>query len=110
MDETLKHSWADQAADTVESVVLTVKEKTTVPLRTAARGLVYGLVLAGLGIVVLIITVVAIVRVADVWLLGWAGRAHGHVRLSIAYGVLGMLLSVAGLWCWSKRTAKASST
>ena len=36
-------SWSDQAADTVETIVLTVKDKTTVPLQTAARGIVYGL-------------------------------------------------------------------
>jgi len=103
------HDWGDQAADTIEAVVLTVKEKTTVPLRTAARGVVYGLVLVVLGAVLLIIGVIVVVRIADVWLLGWAGRAHGHVRLSIAYGALGMLLTVAGLWCWSKRNPKAGS-
>ncbi len=102
-------NWADQAADTIESVVLGVKEKTTVPLRTAARGVVYGLVLAVLGVVLLVVAVIAVVRVADVWLLGWAGRAHGHVRLSIAYGVLGMLFTLAGLWCWSRRAPKASN-
>ncbi len=101
--------WGDQAADTIESVVLSVKEKTTVPLRTAARGVVYGLVLVVLGVVLLVVTLVAVVRIADVWLLGWAGRAHGHVRLSIAYGALGMLLCLAGLWCWSRRTPRASS-
>jgi len=100
--------WGDQAADTIESVVLTVKEKTTVPLRTAARGVVYGLVLAVVGAVVLVIGVIVAVRIADVWLLGWAGRAHGHRRLSIAYGVLGIVLTVVGLWCWSKRSPKAS--
>jgi hypothetical protein len=101
--------WGDQAADTIESVVLSVKEKTTVPLRTAARGVVYGLVLAVLGIVLLVVAVIGVLRVADVWLLGWAGRAHGHIRLSIAYGALGMLLTLAGLWCWSRRNPRAST-
>ncbi len=102
--------WGDQAADTIESVVLTVKEKTTVPLRTAARAVVYGFVLAVLGTVLLLLTVVAVVRIADVWLLGWAGRAHGHVRLWIAYTVVGMAFTFAGLWCWSKRTPRESAT
>jgi len=100
-------SWGDQAADAIETVVLEVKEKTTVPLRTAARALVYGIVLAVLGAVLLIVVIIALVRVADVWLLGWAGRAHGRVRLSILYGTVGMLLTVAGLLCWSKRVPKA---
>jgi hypothetical protein len=104
-----KRTWADQAADTIETVVLAVKEKTTVPARTAARGVVYGVVLAVVGVILLIVGVIVAVRIADVWLLGWAGRAHGHVRLSIAYGALGMLLTAAGLWCWSRRAPKAGS-
>jgi hypothetical protein len=98
-------SWGDQAADTIESVVLGVKEKTTVPLQTAARAVVYGLVLTIVATIFLIVVVVVVVRIADVWLLGWAGRAHGHVRLSIAYGALGMLFTFAGLWCWSRGAA-----
>ena len=98
-------TWGDQAADTIESVVLAVKEKTTVPLQTAARAVVYGLVLAIVGTIFLVVLVVVVVRIADVWLLGWAGRAHGHVRLSIAYGALGMLFTLAGLWCWSRGAA-----
>jgi len=101
--------WGDQAADTIESVVLTVKEKATVPLVTAARAVVFGLVIFVLAVVLVVLVVIGVVRVADVWLLGWAGRAHGHVRLSIAYGALGMLFTVAGLWCWQKSVPKASN-
>jgi hypothetical protein len=96
------HDWGDQAADAIESVVLTVKEKATVPLVTAARAVVFGLVVFVLGIVLAVLAVIGVVRVVDVWLLGWAGRAHGHVRLWVGYVVLGMLCTVAGLWCWSR--------
>jgi hypothetical protein len=102
--------WAAQAADTIESVVLTVKDKTTVPLQTAARGLVYGLVLAVVGVIVVVMTVIGAVRVADVWLLGWAGRVDGRHRLYIAYLVLGMLCCAGGLACWARRSAKESTT
>ena len=101
-------SWTGQAADTIESVVLTVKDKTTVPLQTVARGVVYGIVLAVVGLLALIVVLIAAVRVADVWLLGWAGRAHGQHRLYIAYLVLGMLCCLGGFVCWSKRGAKES--
>ena len=60
--------WTAQATDTIETVVLTVKEKTTVPLTTAARGLVYGLVIAVLGITCLIVLAIASVRVLTVYL------------------------------------------
>jgi hypothetical protein len=99
----------DQAVDTIESAVLTVKEKATVPLVTAARAVVFGFVVAVLALVLLVLIVIGVVRAADVWLLGWAGRAHGHVRLWIAYCGLGILFTGAGLWCWSKGVPKVSS-
>ncbi len=101
--------WTDQAVDTVESVVLTVKEKTTVPLTTAARAAVYGLVIAVVGIVLLVVVVVALIRLADVYLLVHAGRAHGRVRVWIAYVGLGIIFSAAGFIFWSKRRAKERS-
>ena len=104
------NSWTDQAADTIETVVLTVKDKTTVPLQTAARGLVYGIVIAVIGVIVLVVTLIAAVRIADVWLLGWAGRVHGHHRLYIAYVVLGMLCCAGGFVCWSRRSVKEGTT
>jgi hypothetical protein len=103
-------SWTGQAADTIETVVLTVKDKTTVPLQTAARGVVYGIVLAVVAVVALIVTLIAAVRIADVWLLGWAGRVNGHHRLYIAYLVLGMLCCLGGFFCWSKRGVKETSS
>ena len=99
-------SWTDHAADTIETVVSAVKDKTTVPLQTAARGLVYGIVLAVVGVIMLVVILIAAVRIADVWLLGWAGRVNGHHRLYIAYLVLGMLCCAGGFVCWSRRSVK----
>jgi len=96
--------WGDQAADTIESVVLTVREKATVPLVTAARAVVFGLVIFVLTAVLAVMLVIGVVRVLDVWLLGWAGRAHGQVRLWVGYVALGMLFTAGGLVCWRKST------
>lgn len=100
-----QRDWTEQATETVESLVLSVKEKTTV-LRTVARGIVYGLVIAVVGILAVVMLLIGAVRVADVWLLGWAGRVHGQHRLWIAYVVLGIFFTLVGLICWSRRTAK----
>jgi len=100
---------ASEATELIESVVLTVKEKATIPLTTAARAVVYGLVIAVLGVVALILLVVAVVRISDVWLIGWAGRVHGAHRLWIVYGLLGLLFSLGGLALWSRRTTKESA-
>src|SRR3974390_1783004 len=78
-------SWSDQAADTVETIVLTVKDKTTVPLQTAARGVVYGLVAVVLAVILVVAGIVAFVRFADVYFLGWAGEVNGVRRVYITY-------------------------
>ena len=100
-------SWSDQAADTVETIVLTVKDKTTVPLQTAARGIVYGLVAVVLAVVMVVAGIVAFVRFADVYFLGWAGIKQDQHRVYIVYLVLGMVFCAAGFVCWSRRTPKA---
>jgi hypothetical protein len=100
-----QRDWTEQATETVEALVLSVKEKTTI-LRTAARAVVYGLVIAVVGLLALIVLLIGAIRVADVWLLGWAGRVHGQHRLWIAYVALGIFFMLAGLLLWSRRTAK----
>ena len=100
-------SWSDQAADTVETIVLTVKDKTTVPLQTAARAIVYGLVAVVLAVILITTGIIGFVRFADVYLIGWAGEVNGQHRIYIVYLFLGMVFCVAGFVCWSRRTPKA---
>lgn len=103
---TPTRDWTAQATETVESVVLSVKAKTTV-LHTVARAIVFGLLIAALVVVLLVVTVIGLIRVADAYLLGWAGRAQGHVRLWIAYLALGMVFSLAGFLCWAMRRPRS---
>jgi hypothetical protein len=88
--------WADQAADTVVKVVDAVREKTTGPVLTAARAIVYGLIGFFAALVALILLVIALVRVLDVYLPGevWS-----------AYLLLGLLFSGGGLLVWRRRYA-----
>ena len=97
--------WIDQAADAVESVVLSVKQKTTVPLTTLARALVYGLVIAALGAVVMVLMAVSAVRVLTVYLP--VGRVNGtHHRVWVADLIVGGIFTLVGMLAWSKRTPK----
>ena len=97
--------WTNQAVDVVESVVLTVKEKTTVPATTVARGLVYGIVIAALGTIALVVLAVAGVRFLTVYLP--VGRVNGgHHRVWVADLILGVIFTLAGLLCWSRRAPK----
>lgn len=62
------HDWTADVTARIESLVGTVRGKTTVPAMTAARAVVYGLVLGVLGAAVGILLVIALVRLLDVYL------------------------------------------
>ncbi|MGH9060740.1 MAG: hypothetical protein ACRDZY_14690, partial [Acidimicrobiales bacterium] len=54
--------WTAEVADRIESVVGTVRDKTTVPLTKVARGLVFGMVVAVAGLIALGLLIVAVIR------------------------------------------------
>jgi hypothetical protein len=98
--------WTIQAADTIEAVVSVARDKATVPVRTAARGLVYGLALAVVSGVALVLTVVGLVRLATVYLP--VARASGHQhRVWVAYVAVGGILTLLGLFFLRKAESAA---
>ena len=86
--------WAGQAADAVVSVVDAVRDKTTGPVLTAARAIVYGLIGVFAALVAFILLTIALVRFTNVYLPGdvWA-----------AYLLIGVVFIVGGLFVWRKR-------
>lgn len=86
--------WTVQVTDTITSVVGSIRDKTTVPAETVARGVVYGVLLAAVGTAALVLLLVALVRIVHLWLPIWA-----------TYAVLGGLFSLLGLLLWRKRRA-----
>jgi hypothetical protein len=88
--------WAGQAADTVINVVDAVRDKTTGPILTAARAIVYGLIGLFAVIVALIVTTIALVRIVDVYLPGNVWSAHL---------LIGAIFTIAGFFVWTKRYA-----
>ena len=93
-----------QAADTVERVVGSIRDKTTVPLTTVARGIVYGLVAGVMGAAVVLLLAIASVRAIDVYLDYIPGDALDGTWA--AHLVVGMLFTLIGLFLWSKRRRK----
>jgi hypothetical protein len=89
--------WAVQAADTVERVVDSIRGKTTGPITTVARALVFGLLAAILGITALVLLIVGMVRAIDVYLPEdvWA-----------AYALTGGIFFLVGLFLWTRRRRK----
>jgi hypothetical protein len=91
---TTSADWTVQVADTIESVVGSVRDKTAVPLETVARALVYGIILATMGTAALVLATITAIRLLSYVLEVWA-----------AYGAIGGLFSLLGLFLWRKRRA-----
>jgi hypothetical protein len=96
--------WTFEVTDRVESIVGTVREKTTVPITKVARGVVFGLLAATLGLAALVLVVVALLRVIDVYL---PFDPYGR-RVWVGYAALGAIFVIAGAFCWTKRTTSKS--
>ena len=92
-------TWPAQAADLIVDVVDTVRDRTTAPVLTVMRGVVYGTAIAILGVTAVVLLIVALVRFVDVWLPGevWS-----------AYLLLGTLFTIAGLVLWATRRPRTT--
>lgn len=88
--------WSEQAADAVVKVVDAVREKTTGPVLTVARAIVYGIIGLFAAIVALVLLTVALVRFTNAYLPGDVWAAHL---------LIGSVFVVLGLLVWRKRYA-----
>ena len=93
--------WSVQAADTIERVVGTLRDKTSVPLTTVARGLVYGLLAAVMGLTALVFVTIALVRGLDIVL---------PDDVWVAYLLVGGIFTLAGVFLLRKATSDKTAT
>lgn len=93
--------WPAQAADLVARVVGQVRDKTTGPAVTAARGVVYGLLAAVLGTAALVLVAIAAVRALDELIEAIVDSRETWA----AHGIVGLVFTLVGLLLWSKRRA-----
>lgn len=94
--------WTVQAADTIERVVGAIRDKTSLPLTTVARALVYGLLAAVMGLTIVVFSAVASVRVITAYLVGgevWA-----------AYLVVGGIFALPGVFLLRKASSTKTPT
>ena len=94
--------WAVQAADTVDRVVTSIADKTTGPLTTVARGLVYGLLAGILGVAIIVLFTAAFVRIVDIYV---AEKIFDE-PVYVAHALTGAIFVLAGAFAWSKRRPK----
>jgi len=93
-------SWPAQAADLVVDVVQTIRDRTTAPLQTIARGIVYGTAIVFLAVTAVVLLIIGLVRFVDNYLPGevWA-----------TYLLLGSVSFVAGLIVWATRRPRETA-
>jgi len=93
-------NWAADLADTVERVVGGVRDKTTKPLVTVTRGVVYGLLAGIVGIAAVTLLIVMLTRGIQ----GALDLAFQHsTSIYLSYLIVGGIFSLAGLFVLSKR-------
>ncbi len=95
---TASADWTVQVASTIESVVGSVRNKTAVPLETEARALVYGILVATMGVAAGVLGTILSIRLLAYVLPVW-----------VAYAILGGLFTLLGLFLWRKRRPRAAS-
>ena len=83
----------DRALDTIDTVVASVNDKAIRPAIVAARGIVFGVIIAVVAITVVILFCVGFIRVTTI---------AGH-RIWASYLVLGLLFCAVGAILYSRR-------
>jgi hypothetical protein len=89
--------WTTEAADRIEAVVATVRDKTVVPAQNVTKALVYGLLSAFFVATAVTLLCVAVFRALESYLPG---------EVYWAYLALGGIFVVGGAFCWTRRSAK----
>ena len=82
----------------VEMVVDTVFDRVVRPALVAVRAVVFGLLIAATGLVLLVVLAIAFIRLLDVYVF------DGRVWASDA--LVGALLTAGGLFAWSQRATR----
>lgn len=84
---------SERALDAVDAVVATVNDKAVRPAVVAARGIVFGVVIAVIGITTVVLFCIGFIRVTTI---------AGH-RIWASYIVLGLIFSIIGAVLYSRR-------
>ena len=92
-DNDLTDALSDRALDTIDTVVATVNDRAIRPAIVAARGIVFGVVIAVVAITVVVLFCVGFIRVTTI---------AGH-KIWASYLVLGLIFSAVGAILYSRR-------
>jgi hypothetical protein len=96
-------NWAPDLADQITEFVGNVRDKTTNNAIKAARGVVFGLLAAFLGLTLLVLTLITLTRGLQALLdlgVSW-GRA-----VYLSYFIVGGIFALTGLFLMTKRATR----
>ncbi|MEM9042272.1 MAG: hypothetical protein AAGD33_20495 [Actinomycetota bacterium] len=99
-------NWADDTTDTVVRLVDQVRSKTTKPAVLAARGLVFGILAAFLGMLALVLLLIGATRGLQAIVEPFTDQGRA---VYISYFLIGGILSLVGLLLFRKRNSGTSS-
>ena len=100
---TRPEDWPARVADTIESVIGGIAARTTVPITTAVRAIVYGVVIGVMASVAMVLLAVALDRLLVI------AYEEAGVGVWAAHGTLGAIFLLLGLFLWRKRRPKEGS-
>jgi hypothetical protein len=92
-ENDLSDALSTRALDTIDSVVATVNDRAVRPAIVAARGIVFGVIIAVVGITVVIMFAIGFIRITTI---------AGH-RIWASYLILGLIFSAIGAVLYSRR-------
>ncbi len=92
-ENDISDALTDRALETIDTVVATVNDRAIRPAVVAARGIVFGVIIAVVGITVVVLFCVGFIRLTTI---------AGH-RIWASYIVLGLIFSAVGAFLYSRR-------
>ncbi len=98
-ENDISDALSGRALDTIDSVVATVNDRAVRPAIVAARGIVFGVIIAVVGITVIIMFCIGFIRLTTI---------AGH-RIWASYLVLGLIFSAVGAILYSRRGVPPSA-
>ena len=98
INDILDRDWAGEVLTRVDRVVDGVQDKAILPLVTVARAIVFGIIIAVMGLASAVLLALGIARVLNNYV--------AHHRVWISYSIVGGLFLVIGLFLWTHRKTK----
>jgi hypothetical protein len=104
-----RDDWTVAAVDRIESAIAVVRDNATTRVVVAARAVVYGLIAAVLGLVVLVLLTIGAVRLLDIALADWhvlGFQDHPGRSVWVVLLVLGGIFTLPGLFLLRRAAAR----